>query len=543
LGIDTIATVTAHGDFLVIGSGIAGLRAALSLAEAGRVLILTKADPGESSTGYAQGGIAAAVGDDDSPELHARDTMAAGDGLCVPEAVEVLVHDGPSYVRELIEWGADFDRDERGRPALGREAAHSVRRVLHARDATGREIGRVLWQRVTAHPAIRVYEDARAVSLAVSRGLCVGAMFIGRDGALHRVEAGATLVATGGAGQVFRETTNPPVATGDGIAMAFDAGARVVDLEFVQFHPTVLNVPGASRFLLSEALRGEGAHLINADGDRFVTRYEPAGDLASRDLVARAIVREMRRTGAPVYLTMAHLDASYVRRRFPTITQACAEAGLDLAKDRIAVSPAAHYVMGGVETDLYGRTSIERLFAAGEVACTGVHGANRLASNSLLEGLVVGARAAEAMRGAAGSTNRPAPSAEETIDPPESASVVPDLGEVRDLMWRQVGLIRTREALVDAVTRTGGWRQAIARAGFPERSSLEQRRLASAVTVGWLIARAALRREESRGAHFRADFPSRDDLHWRKHVADVHVSGSGLQASGSGPSSVARPKP
>ena len=521
MGIDTIATVTAHGDFLVIGSGIAGLRAALTLAEAGRVLILTKADPGESNTGYAQGGIAAALGDDDSTDLHARDTIAAGDGLCVTEAVHVLVNDGPRYVRELIEWGADFDRDERGRPALGREAAHSVRRVLHARDATGREIGRVLWQKVSAHPAVRVYEDAQAVSLIVSRGRCLGATFVGRDSTLHRIEAGSTLVATGGAGQVFRETTNPSVATGDGIAMAFDAGARVMDLEFVQFHPTVLNVPGAPRFLLSEAMRGEGAHLVNGAGERFVSRYEPAGDLASRDLVARAIVREMQRTAAPVYLTMAHLDPAYVRRRFPTITQACAQAGLDLAADPIPVSPAAHYVMGGIETDLHGRTSIGRLFAAGEVACTGVHGANRLASNSLLEGLVFGARAAEAMRGdSARQEGRQATPVEEGVDVSGDSTPVPRLAEVRDLMWRHVGLVRTRDELVDAVARTSGWRQAITGAGFQESPNLEQRRLASVVTVGWLIARAALRREESRGGHFRADFPSRDDLHWQRHIPD-----------------------
>jgi L-aspartate oxidase len=512
--------VAVRGDFLVLGSGIAGLRAAISLAGAGRVVVLTKADPRESNTGYAQGGIAAAMGPDDSPQLHARDTIAAGDGLCVAEAVDVLVNDGPRYVRELLEWGAAFDRDDDGNPALGREAAHSVRRVLHARDATGREIGRLLWRRVAAHPNVQVFEDALAMSILTRDGVCLGATFIDRDGRLQEAEADRTLIATGGAGQVFRETTNPAIATGDGIAMAYEAGARVADLEFVQFHPTVLNVEGAPRFLLSEALRGEGAWLVNETGERFVQRYEPAGDLASRDLVARAIVREVQRTGAPVYLTMSHLDQDYVRRRFPTITEACRHAGLDLATDRIPVSPAAHYVMGGIETDLHGRTSVARLFAAGEAACTGLHGANRLASNSLLEGLVFGARAAEAMIAGSGPVSLFASS--QHVPEPVSPGAVPEPFEVRDLLWRRAGLIRTGGDLEEAVARLSGWRAALGRAATAHGAATrEQRRLASLVTVGLLIARAALRREESRGGHFRADFPRRDDIHWQRHCADV----------------------
>ena len=513
--------MTVGGDFLVIGSGIAGLRAALSLADAGRVVVVTKADPRESNTGYAQGGIAVAMGGDDSPRLHAEDTMKAGDGLCTRAAVDVLVHDGLDYVRELVEWGAAFDREADGRFTLGREAAHSVRRVLHARDATGREIGRVLWERAAAHPKVEVCRHAEAIALDVRDGVCRGARFMDAGGTMHAVEASRTLIATGGAGQVFRETTNPAVATGDGIAMAFEAGARVVDLEFVQFHPTALRVEGAPRFLLSETLRGEGAHLVNAAGERFVSRYEPAGDLASRDLVSRAIVREMARTSGPVYLTMAHLDPVYVRRRFPGITQACARAGLDLATGRIPVSPAAHYVMGGVETDLDGRTSVTGLFAAGEAACTGVHGANRLASNSLLEGLVFGARAAGAMRGALAT-----PSFDGTPDPapwpcapaPATPSC-PGAGDVRDLMWHQVGIIRDAAGLDDAVGRMGAWRAALLALDPPDPR--EHRRLLSLVTVGLLIARAARRRQESRGGHFRADFPARDDLHWRRHLSDV----------------------
>ncbi len=510
-----------RGDFLVIGSGIAGLRAAISLAETGDVVMLTKADPRESNTGYAQGGIAAAVGPDDSPDLHFSDTIAAGDGLCVDNAVRVLVDDGPKYVRELIEWGVGFDRDSTGHPALGREAAHSVRRVLHARDTPGREIGRVLWQKVQSHPRVRVFEDALAMSLIAHGGECRGVLFVDRDGKPDRVEASRTLIATGGAGQVFRETTNPAIATGDGIAMAFEAGARVVDLEFIQFHPTALSVAGAPRFLLSEALRGEGAWLVNAAGERFVHRYESAGDLASRDLVARAIVREMERTNAPVFLSMDHLDHEYVRQRFPAITEACRRAGLDLATDRIPVSPAAHYVMGGIETDLDGRTSIAGLFAAGEAASTGVHGANRLASNSLLEGLVFGARAAAAMTGPVKAS-----ALFSTVERPvslrsECNGDAPVAHVVRDLMWRHAGLLRSRDTLESLVARLSTWWGILAHAHGETGSERELRRLSSLVTVSLLIARAALRREESRGGHFRTDFPHRDDIHWQKHVSDV----------------------
>jgi L-aspartate oxidase len=508
-----------RGDFLVIGSGIAGLRAALTLAGIGDVVVVTKSDRQESNTGYAQGGIAAAIGPDDAPGLHGRDTEAAGDGLCRPEAVAVLVTEGPRYVRELVAWGAAFDLDATGQPALAREAAHSVRRVLHARDATGREIARTLWARVDGHPRITVLEGAQALDLRVADGRCRGAGIV-QAGRLSAIEAARTLIATGGAGQVFRETTNPAIATGDGIAMAARAGARVADLEFVQFHPTVLDVPGHPRFLLSEALRGEGGRLVNAAGEAFMSRREPAGDLASRDLVARAIVAEMERTGGRVFLSMAHLDADFVRARFPTIARACREAGLDLGTDPIPVSPAAHYVMGGVETDLDGRTSIEGLFAAGEAACTGVHGANRLASNSLLEGLVFGARAASAMAGPvvpAALFCEPAPASE-----PGGAGRdgMPDEAGIRDLVWRAAGIIRRRDTLEAAVVRLARWRRAAEREIAAHPGDSARQRVVTLATVGLLVARAALRREESRGGHHRADFPRRDDLHWRKHCAD-----------------------
>jgi len=511
---------TADVDFVIVGAGVAGLRAAIGLAPAGRVLVLTKAEPAESNTGYAQGGIAAAMGDDDSPALHAADTIRAGDGLCDEAAVTVLVENGPPYVRELIEWGARFDLAADGRPALGREAAHSVRRVLHAGDATGREIGRVLWERVRSLASVTIVDHA-----LVSEVLAGGVRYFDAAGRSHEVRAAATLLATGGAGQVFSETTNPAVATGDGIALGFHAGARVADLEFVQFHPTALNLAGAPRFLISEALRGEGARLVNRNGEAFMTRYHPDGDLAPRDVVARSIVRESQASGGPVFLTLAHLDGAFVIGRFPTIAAMCAQVGLDLARDPIPVGPAAHYIMGGVDTDEWGRTSMPGLYAAGEVACTGLHGANRLASNSLLEGLVFGARAAAAMteapraapmkpdRVGAGDWRLGAGKDRPVLPVPSPQPPAPD--EIRALMWRSVGLFRTREALSAAV-------DTLERASVPAApATADEWRLRNLVTVARLIARAALRREESRGGHFRADFPERDDARWKIHLVDI----------------------
>jgi L-aspartate oxidase len=512
--------VELRADFLIIGSGIAGLRAAAELAGAGRVLILTKAERAEGNTGYAQGGIAAAVGPGDSPALHGADTIAAGDGLCSPAAVHALVEEGPRYVHELIEWGAAFDRDQSGALALAIEGAHSARRVLHATDATGREIGRTLWVRVTELANVTAHDHARAVALIVEAGRCVGARFLQEDGSVASARADVTLLATGGAGQVYSDTTNPPVATGDGIAMAYLAGASVADLEFVQFHPTALDVAGQPRFLLSEALRGEGARLLNASGEPFMTRYEPAGDLAPRDRVARAIVREAARTGAPVCLSLEHLDPVYVRRRFPLISEACQRAGLDLARDCIPVGPAAHYIMGGVRTDLDGRTSLPGLFAAGEVACTAVHGANRLASNSLLEGLVFGARAGRAMA----SNRRPAltgapPSTEQTPHSPAAAGAgTPDVdaARVQMLMWRHVGLFRDRQGLESVLAELEpAWRALATRLDHGELPDASAWQTASLLTTARLIARAALRRTESRGAHYRSDLPERDDIHWK----------------------------
>ena len=508
-----------EADFVVVGGGIAGLRALADLAGAGRVVLLTKAGPAESNTGYAQGGIAAAMAAGDSPELHAADTVAAGAGLCDADAVSVLVGEGPRYVDELIGWGCRFDRDADGRPALAREGAHSVARVLHARDATGREIARTLWEHSRGRGEIRLLHGTLAVALLVEDGTCRGVRFVDDSGSEGTVRARAALLATGGAGRVFRETTNPPIATGDGVAMAYRAGARVSDLEFVQFHPTVLTVSGAPRFLLSEALRGEGARLVNDAGEPFMERYDPRGDLAARDVVAAALVREQARTGGGTFLSLAHLPAARVRERFPTIAEVCARAGLDVARDPLPVSPAAHYVCGGVETDRHGRTSIAGLFAAGEVACTRVHGANRLASNSLLEGLVFGARAAQAMR----RPIEPARLPHAVLAPPDDADAAAAgppaaAGTVPDLLWTYGGLVRHREGLERALAAVRAASAGLERHGPPRDA--DRARDASVALVGRLILRAALRREESRGGHRRSDFPDRDDIHWQVHVAD-----------------------
>ena len=515
-------------DFLIVGGGIAGLRAAIALAPSGRVLVLTKAAATESNTGYAQGGIAAAIGPGDSPALHAADTIRAGDGLCDETAVSVLVEDGPRDVRELVDWGVGFDRDRDGRPALALEAVHSVRRVLHAGDATGREIGRALWARTVGLHSVETINHALVTEIIVEGGVARGVRYFDSEGVEHEARASATLLATGGAGQVFRETTNPGVATGDGVALAYHAGARVADLEFVQFHPTALNVPGAPRFLMSEAIRGEGARLVNSAGEAFMPRYHADGDLAPRDVVARGIAREAERTGGPVFLRLTHLDPSRIRERFPTIADMCRQVGLDLATDPIPVGPAAHYLMGGIDTDEWGRTSIAGLYAAGEAACTGVHGANRLASNSLLEGLVFGARAAIAMlQPPSAAVKKPdrveagGSGLEAHVPGPQPSVSSLDITVVRDLMWQSAGLFRTREGLTAAARTLDAAYAALGDLLRQTRpTGADWWRRFNLLTVARLIARAALRREESRGGHFREDFPARDDLHWKVHLVD-----------------------
>src|SRR5690348_11747619 len=373
-------TAAKEADYLIVGAGIAGLRAAIELGETGRVLVVTKEALGESNTHYAQGGIAVAMGGDEDVSLHLEDTVRAGDGLVDVEAARVLVEEGPLRVEELLRWGTGFDR-ENGRLMLTREGAHSRNRILHANgDATGAEIGRSLLAHARAQKNITLLEWTTTVDLIVEDGAVVGAVLLGADGELVAVRARAVLLASGGAGQVYSDTTNPAVATGDGIAMAWRAGAEISDMEFYQFHPTALSLPGVPRFLLSEALRGEGAYLVNVHGERFMERYHPLLELAPRDVVARAIVREG--TGSdggplPVYLDMRHVTKIDPHKRFPGISAFLAQHGLELSRDLVPVRPAAHYLMGGVRTDVDGRTSLARLYAAGEVACTGVHGANR----------------------------------------------------------------------------------------------------------------------------------------------------------------------
>src|SRR5437867_3544187 len=390
---------TYHPDYAVVGSGIAGLRAAIELSSAGTVLVLAKSNLSDSATAWAQGGIAVALSDEDEIGLHEQDTLNAGDGLCRPESVALLVEEGPKYITQLIEWGTEFDRAGT-KLAFTREAAHSRSRILHAHgDSTGREISRALLARAHTIPHLHLRAHSFTTGLIVENGRVVGLRFIDEnDGSLHEVRAGAVLLATGGLGQIYRETTNPEVATGDGMAIAYEAGAVLSDMEFVQFHPTALAIKGAPRFLLSEALRGEGGILRNVNLDRFMKRYSEAQELAPRDVVARAIVSEMHRTqSAYVYLDMTAKSEEFLKKRFPLIYSTCLSYGLDLATDMAPVCPAAHYMMGGVKTDLWGRTSLPGLYAAGETADTGVHGANRLASNSLLEGLVFGARSGQAM--------------------------------------------------------------------------------------------------------------------------------------------------
>jgi L-aspartate oxidase len=505
-------------DALIVGSGIAGLRAALEIAARGlRVAILTKDGPTDSSSDKAQGGIAAVLSDDDEIGLHYEDTLRAGDGLCSEGAVRVLVEEGPQRARELIEWGARFDR-EGAHLALTREAAHSKRRILHAQgDSTGREIVRALVERARATPEVELLTRLFSIDVVMQGGRSVGLLAIDEAGGqMLLLRAPAVMLATGGAGQVFRETTNPPQATGDGMAMAYRAGAEMMDLEFVQFHPTALLLTGAPRFLLSEAMRGEGGRLVNGQGEPFMAAIDARGDLAPRDVVARGIFAEMRRTASPsVFLDMSALEPGFVRRRFPTIAATCARFGLDIARDRLPVAPCAHFMMGGVKTGLYGRTSIPGLYAAGEVACTGVHGANRLASNSLLEGLVFGARAGQAILQDA-PAGRASPSRPATgggaPDPRELAgrvrSIAPGqteaaVGALRRVMWDEVGLVREAEGLRRAVAAVLEQERDLVER-WPTRAGLEARNM---LYVGRLIAESALRREESRGSHYRSDFP------------------------------------
>jgi L-aspartate oxidase len=507
------APAEANFDIVVVGSGIAGLTAALTASPRARVAVITKCAIDDGATRWAQGGIAAAVADDDSAELHFEDTVAAGRGLCDERAVRVLAEEGPARVRELAEWGVAFDTRD-GQLLVGREAAHGRNRIIHAGgDATGREIETSLVRRLR-HAGVTVIDNVHVTALLLdSDGRCAGVEVIDARGAgpARVIGAGAIVLASGGAGRLWRNTTNPAAATGDGVALAWEAGAEVVSMEFMQFHPTALAVPGAPRSLISEAVRGEGAHIVDRSGERFLFGADPRGELAGRDIVSRAIWDRLLLQGTDHVLLDCRPLGGAVRDRFPTITRTCLEHGIDITRQPIPVAPAAHYLIGGVRTDIDGATSLDGLFACGEVAGSGVHGANRLASNSLLEGAVFGRRAA--LRALHDIAERPAA-------PPRVRATVADAGNtpvgvtaeaiegLRDAMWDGCGLVRDAAGL----RRSRAAVEAIATA--PAGDALDGIRLHQSATTAALVCRSALLREESRGAHSRADFPStRDSWH------------------------------
>ncbi|NUN12660.1 MAG: L-aspartate oxidase [Myxococcales bacterium] len=522
-------------DFLVIGSGVAGLSYALQAAEHGTVAIVTKRSCEESNTHYAQGGIASVWDDGDSFESHIRDTLVAGAGLCRRDAVEVTVSEGPAAIKRLIDWGVRFSHDTQKQPPqydLGREGGHSHRRILHAKDMTGAEIEHALISAVSSHPNIKVVEHHVAVDLVTRHRLrrsefgkgdrCLGAYVLNtQTGQIETWMARVTLLATGGSGKVYLYTSNPDVATGDGVAMAFRAGAAVANMEFIQFHPTCLYHANAKSFLISEALRGEGGILRRRDGTPFMQGVHPMADLAPRDIVARAIDRELKQTGDDcVFLDMTHKDGDFILERFPTIFQRCMSFGIDIRTMPIPIVPAAHYQCGGVLTNLYGETGIPGLFVCGEVACTGLHGANRLASNSLLEAVVFSQRALSAGLNLLG---QPLDTEDPDVPPwvtgfasnPDEAVVISQSwDEIRRFMWNYVGIVRSngrlmraqrRIALVQTEIREDYWKY------YLTRDLVELRNLA---TVASLIIESALSRQESRGLHYNADYPETDDVNW-----------------------------
>lgn len=516
-------------DFLILGSGIAGLWAALQLAEHGNVLVVTKKDEAESNTNYAQGGIAAVMSKFDSIEAHVKDTLTVGAGLARPAVVRRVISAGPDMVRKLIKVGVDFTyRESPRRPRhldLGLEGGHSAPRVVHAADLTGQEIERALVHAVLSHPRITLLAHHLAIDLIVARERdkcrCLGAWIFDRYGRyIERVIAPVTLLSTGGAGQVYRHTTNPDIATGDGVAMAYRAGCPIGNMEFVQFHPTRLFLPGAGRFLISEALRGAGGKLRNARGELFMAHVHPLADLAPRDVVARAIVAECRRTRSRcAYLDLTHLKPQFVRQRFPNIYHRCLELGLDITRQAIPVVPAAHYMCGGVMTDLYGRTSLVGLWAAGEVACTGLHGANRLASNSLLEAMYFADTGARSAALVWKGLRRRMPAIKGQRRPPAFGTAPRGRRHwdvLRGTMWEDVGIIRDRQGLRRALKKL---RDLIKEAETRYRTigtNAETIEYRNATQVGELIARSALLRRESRGLHERTDYPLTDDQHFRR---------------------------
>jgi L-aspartate oxidase len=507
-----------HYDYIIVGSGIAGLYIALLAIERGSVLILTKGSIDDCNTRYAQGGIAVAMGKDDSPDLHFKDTMAAGDGLCDAEAVRILTNEAADCIADLINSGVPFDTLD-GEITLTREAAHSVPRIMHAGgDATGEHIEVTLSRHVRSTPT-KILENCLASEILVQNGKVTGVRSLDcRTGSVEEYHCQFLILATGGAGKLFKYTTNSDVVTGDGIALAFEAGAEISDIEFFQFHPTVLRLPGVAPFLISEAVRGEGGILRNVEGHRFMPDYVAEAELAPRDIVARSIVYEMKKTHSDrVFLDATHLSSRLITTRFPHIYRFCRDHGLDITKGLIPVAPAAHYLMGGVKVNSWGETNIPGLFAVGETACTGVHGANRLASNSMLESVVFGKRVVQRT---------------EMTDPPRhceeqneevishylpSREVLPkvphlNLPNLQSLMWDKVGIIRSDKSLKEAATILATWESLL-----PQTSDRPSYELNNLVLCARLVTEAALLRKESRGAHFRTDFPQASP-EWQQHI-------------------------
>lgn len=550
LPFDSTRAVHRFADVLVIGGGLAGLRAANAVEPNQSVLVVTKDQLRESNSVYAQGGIAGVLDPDDCFESHVADTLAAGGNLCDQTIVDMVIREGPRRIEELIRWGTKFDQSD-GEISLGREGGHSRERIVHARgDATGQEVMRAVIERTRERDNIDIWENAFTVDLLTYEGRCRGAVILNDGQQPIMVWAKETILCTGGAGQVFRESTNPSVATGDGSALAYRAGVELRDMEFIQFHPTVLYIAGASRSLITEAVRGEGAHLIDCNGERFMPNYDERAELAPRDVVSQSIIRQMTKTRhSNVFLDLSHLDTDHVMMRFPGIAKACSKFGLDITSDRIPVRPGAHYVIGGVSVDRQGRTSLPGLWAAGEVTSTGLHGANRLASNSLLEGLVYGAHAGEAAARAAAEvpTNMVVPRIQHPVrDSYESFDVADVRVSLKSLMGRLAGVERDAEGLQEASDSIRSFAAYVMPHQF---DGVEGWELQNLLLTASCIVEAALVRAESRGVHFRSDFPKPDDQNWRRHLSmKIDVDGGHprvepiLQAEEPGEVSVSAPR-